>query len=246
MRQADPNLRYYDYSALQACEAGYWFEHAIAGVSMPSRDGHDRQALVQTFVPRQELFLVREPNNEFDRNAIKIVDQYGRSPGYVSAKPADWWGIPGGLAGFLAERMDKGEVWRAFVVGVFGGKPMYGKPTWGCRVCFVMLKGAPFSLTSRLPLGEQTWRDDGLPFPDDAAAMLATIMPQAGALPESWQAYLAQVSFAVNRFGGAPLVVRNALRGLLGLPALSEIVVPAQRDHEPQPVAANDDWDTYA
>lgn len=59
---------------------------------------------------RDELKLVREPNNEFDKNAIKVM-WFSEKIGYIKAP----------LAKEMAPVMDKGKVYKCFVSNITGG-----------------------------------------------------------------------------------------------------------------------------
>jgi len=99
----------------------------VVGVS--SGNKFERQRGVRKLSRGQELELRREPNNEFDKNAIAVIARvhqflwfypYQQQIGYLSAD----------LAEQLAELIDAGQPVRCFVANVTGG----GDKSYGCNI----------------------------------------------------------------------------------------------------------------
>ncbi len=70
----------------------------------------NRQNLIKELNVNEELKLVREPNNQFDKNAVAVycgINQLG----YIGAR----------LAKVLAPRIDAGTKYQCFVSAVTGG-----------------------------------------------------------------------------------------------------------------------------
>jgi single-stranded-DNA-specific exonuclease len=70
----------------------------VAGVTYENPDGTSRQEIVETCRDGEELFLLREPDNEHDPNAIAVVRRSREQCGYIPAE----------LAENLAPSMDAG------------------------------------------------------------------------------------------------------------------------------------------
>jgi single-stranded-DNA-specific exonuclease len=71
-----------------------------------------RQAVVSILTEREQVFLIREPENAFDSNAVKVVRWDRQQFGYLNRE----------LAKILAPRMDKsGRFIKATVIRLFGG-----------------------------------------------------------------------------------------------------------------------------
>jgi single-stranded-DNA-specific exonuclease len=91
----------------------------VAGVSRANDDGSDRQQVLQDW---RTLQLVRDPDNPYDKNAVKVCLATGRQLGFLS----------GELAADLAPKIDKGKRIEAVITEVTGG-PEEGK-TLGCNL----------------------------------------------------------------------------------------------------------------
>jgi hypothetical protein len=76
------------------------------------------QQIISGLKTNESLTLVREPSNQYDKNAIKILAR-NEPIGYVNAEAAR----------SLAERMDNGEQFNCVVEQVTGG----GERSWGCN-----------------------------------------------------------------------------------------------------------------
>jgi HIRAN domain len=61
------------------------FRTMIAGVTKQNTDGTDRQALIKALSLGEELRLVREPSNPYDRYAVAVLRASGEQLGYVPA-----------------------------------------------------------------------------------------------------------------------------------------------------------------
>ena len=95
-------------------------ELSVAGVSFD-----DRQAVLARMHVGEILWLVREPHNPYDRNAIRVQRSSGEQVGYV----------PRGFAAVLAPGFDElGEPVRAAVTAIVGG--YYAGSSLGVRIQF--------------------------------------------------------------------------------------------------------------
>ena len=84
------------------------FHTKLAGVSFEGR-----QDVVVRLEPGSTLRLVRQPENEYDANAIAVMDPIGEQVGYLNRR----------LAAVLAPAMDAGAAWDVSVTDVTGGEP---------------------------------------------------------------------------------------------------------------------------
>jgi len=75
----------------------------IAGISL-------HQDVISEIVPGDELLLVREPDNRYDANAIKVLSTAKKQLGYVNRK----------LAFDVARAMDEGVAVKCFACMVTG------------------------------------------------------------------------------------------------------------------------------
>ncbi|MGN0628417.1 MAG: HIRAN domain-containing protein [Clostridia bacterium] len=77
---------------------------------------------VSSVEPEEKLELCREPDNEFDKNAIMVLDALGRKTGYLSRKD----NIP------IAKKLDEGQIIYAKAVSVFAnrGEPAISAELW--------------------------------------------------------------------------------------------------------------------
>ena len=94
----------------RADEFGYTGRYAlhISGEQYPNNSGISRQSLIMQMSLGDQLTLVREPWNSFDKNAVR-VDWSGRDIGYISARNAEW----------VSKLMDEGANLSASVADVF-------------------------------------------------------------------------------------------------------------------------------
>ena len=91
----------------------------IAGVTKPNDRGNDIQKILAKLKPNTKLTLIREPNNSYDKNAIKIYAT-GKHIGYIKSD----------LAKKIAPLLDKGHKYQAVISEVTGGAS--GK-SFGCN-----------------------------------------------------------------------------------------------------------------
>lgn len=77
------------------------------GVTFRNEDGSSRQELISKLDENAALFLVREPENQHDKNAIKVMTLFGQV-GYIGKD----------YAAILAEMMDGGRKFTATVAKV--------------------------------------------------------------------------------------------------------------------------------
>lgn len=95
-----------------------------------------RQDVIPTLHDGEELTLVREPNNPFDTNAIRVLTKDGRDVGHIRKE----------IAAEISPIMDKGESYRCTVTSVTGG----GEHSYGVNI--LMVKGVPE--TEHITVGE--------------------------------------------------------------------------------------------
>lgn len=94
-------------------------EHTkVVGVTATNSDGTNRQELVKKVRQFDEMELVRNPNDNWDRNAIKVMAQIGGRRVQIGH-------IDGKLAAIIAPGMDRGDSWGA-VVTKTGGRISLG------------------------------------------------------------------------------------------------------------------------
>jgi HIRAN domain len=206
-----------DPQAQKQIDAGLWFEHAISGVTMPSRDGYNRQELVRGLKVGDELEFVREPKNKYDKNAtlLRRMGQPG-ALGYVSAKAEEWGQLPGGLVAWLAPRLDRGEEWRVFVRKVVGDDPRAGKESVGCRITVVQISGSDMSDTP----GKRPLRGHGSDSyyvrpkePSEAMHVMDDL--QHVRLTSDERRYVDYYAMGVRRFGDCPIAILSNLKLIL-------------------------------
>jgi single-stranded-DNA-specific exonuclease len=95
------------------------FFSKVAGVTH-LQGGIDPQALLKKCKGGQELRLIRDPQNKYDENAIKVC--------IASGEQIDW--IAHDLAERLSEQLDRGENITATIANVSGG----GAKGRGCNI----------------------------------------------------------------------------------------------------------------
>lgn len=82
------------------------FHTKVAGVTFGNC-----QRVIRKLSNGQELLLIREPGNKFDKNAIKVMTLTGGQVGYISAS----------IASSLAVQMDTGKKFSCLVSNITGG-----------------------------------------------------------------------------------------------------------------------------
>ena len=98
------------------------FYSKIAGVTH-KKDGADPQRLLQRCRAGQELKLVRDPQNEYDENAIKVCLPTGDQLGWINKDVA---------ARNLARDIDRGDRIKVVISEVTGGTR--SRPDRGCNI----------------------------------------------------------------------------------------------------------------
>lgn len=78
-----------------------------------------RQKEIRLCNEGERIFLKREPNNKYDRNAVAVLRENGRQIGYLSRDDAEW----------VARVMDAGDNVEARIKRITGGER--DKPTRG-------------------------------------------------------------------------------------------------------------------
>ena len=91
----------------------------VAGVSYKNTDGSSRQAILGRVRSGDTITLVRDPFNQYDKNAIKVM---------VIGQQVGWIGRH--LSGDLAALMDKGHI----ITGKVTKKTGFENDKWGCNI----------------------------------------------------------------------------------------------------------------
>ncbi len=98
----------------------------VVGVTHKNRDGTSRQRILEKM--RREdregeaVYLIHEPDNPFDENAVKVENSDGKQLGYLNSE----------LAEDLVERMENGEVFKAVISEFTGGDEL--RENIGCNL----------------------------------------------------------------------------------------------------------------
>lgn len=79
----------------------------VVGVTFNNPDGTSRQEILSKLNTNSLVMLEREPDNKFDKNAVKVVTMFGQV-GYIGKD----------YASILAEMMDAGHSFMATVADV--------------------------------------------------------------------------------------------------------------------------------
>ena len=104
------------------------FHTKLAGVSH-EQGGVNPQRLLRKCKSGQQLTLIRDPQNRYDKNAIKVCLPTGEQLGWIGKDVAER----------LAEDIDKGDSVRAEISEVTGGT--FSKPDRGCNVLITVTSG---------------------------------------------------------------------------------------------------------
>ncbi len=91
----------------------------VVGVTKLNDDGQQIQSILATITPSDSLTFVREPNNPYDANAIKVVCDY-QHIGYIKAD----------IAEDIAPLMDSGKKLSGHITEITGG----GDLNYGCNI----------------------------------------------------------------------------------------------------------------
>lgn len=80
----------------------------VVGVTFTNEDtGAPRQSILAQLDTSSAVFLEREPNNKFDKNAVKVMTIYGQV-GYIGKD----------YASILAEMMDAGRIFKTDIAEI--------------------------------------------------------------------------------------------------------------------------------
>ena len=115
--------------SVEVISHGETFKTKIAGVTKHNEDGVDRQKLIKRLVPGEELILLRERDNPYDKWAIAVLNARRQKLGY----------LPRGDSR-TASHMDGGGKITAKVVAVRGGSGILGiffsslRKSYGCVI----------------------------------------------------------------------------------------------------------------
>lgn len=104
------------------------FYSKVAGVTKNNKNGTSRQELLKKCQTKDRLQLIRDPENPYDKNAIKVCLATGEQIGFLRRE----------LAEELAPKLDSGKKIEAFVSEVTGGEE--DKFTLGCNIKIIELE----------------------------------------------------------------------------------------------------------
>lgn len=130
------NSYLYQRRAAQVTEARSPSSDVIFTKVVGVTKGEDRQDLIAYLKAGEELVLKRDRENEFDKNAIKVLNKEGEQLGWINRE----------LAAELAPELDAGREFKALVTEVTGGTE--DKPTLGCNICLLRLGESSKPLTT--------------------------------------------------------------------------------------------------
>jgi len=68
------------------------FSTAVVGLQYPNADKTDRRFEALLCKPCDEVYLVPEPQNEYDPRAVAVVSERGVQIGYIGAERCAWIG----------------------------------------------------------------------------------------------------------------------------------------------------------
>ena len=91
----------------------------VAGESHRNADGSSRQSIIGRCSEGETICLIREPDNPYSSDAIKVCRENGEQIGY----------IPSSQAARMAPEMDAGYKYTAVLNSIHGGTP--DKPSFG-------------------------------------------------------------------------------------------------------------------
>lgn len=113
----------------------------VVGVTHMNEDGSSRQAAIEKMRQFDVVELVRNPHDEWDRNAIKVIASIPGEPRRRRGQPPQPGGIiqvqvghiDGELAAEIGPAIDRGERWWAIATRV-GGPRTLGVSLMLCRM----------------------------------------------------------------------------------------------------------------
>jgi len=170
------------------------FRTMIAGVTKQNADGTDRQALIKALRPGEELRLVREPNNPYDRYAVAVFRVSGEQLGYVPAGDRR-----------LADHIDMGGGVSARVAKVLSGHEILGlflRSFWKTRGCVIEVSKHDFNWKEVIPYIDKSRQIEelikiarSLEEGDVATAISIVAFDKAGRIAASWR----RARYPINR-----------------------------------------------
>lgn len=98
----------------------------IAGVTYKNKFGISIQSILPQLEPKDSLLFIRNPDNEYDSNAIEIYWNGNNHIGHINRD----------FAADLAPKMDNGAVLGGFVMEVTGGDGL----TYGCNIAIRLIE----------------------------------------------------------------------------------------------------------
>jgi len=118
----------------------------VAGVTYENPDGSDRQEILEDCRSGEKLLLIREPNNEYDRNAIRVCRISREQIGY----------IPQMFSAEIAPLLDRGHPVKAQII------ELTQTETIGCKIRIEFSEQPQSDVPPPIPseyLAMQTWRE---------------------------------------------------------------------------------------
>jgi|GEM_PF-2228436 len=99
-----------------------YFHTKVVGVTKKNRNGSSRQAIIADCFQHEQLSLVHDKGNRFDKYAIKVCRQDGGQLGFLRSE----------IAEDLMKSAKQGWDYKAFICGLTGGEA--GKQLRGCNL----------------------------------------------------------------------------------------------------------------
>jgi hypothetical protein len=96
----------------------------VVGVSFPNSDGTSRQKIIKKLLEGEKIFLKREPENEYDPNAIKVLTEDKKQIGYIQKE----------LARLLAPRFDRKEKYKSEIMSIACVENEKGIDNYGIQI----------------------------------------------------------------------------------------------------------------
>ena len=125
---------------LSDADTGEWktFYTNVAGVTHMNSDGSERQRILSRCRVGEWVTLVREPNNQHDPYAVKVLNESGLQIGYL---PMDITGNGRGIGWCVGENMDRGVEYIARISDITGETQQH----YGMNLQLSFWKGSPGS-----------------------------------------------------------------------------------------------------
>lgn len=124
----------------QANKTNYFtsFITKVVGVTYLNEDGTNRQGLISDLKKRSKISLVREYDNEKDKDAIAVVNDKGNKLGYLPSDPQ------------LANHIDGGGAFQVEIIRIAGGPTILNK--------LLKQQGKNYGLVIKIYKGDPDWK----------------------------------------------------------------------------------------